>query len=109
MEEAEVLINFGNYNLNMIPSKIFEYFSFGKKIIHFYKDDNDTCIPYLKKYPYSLLIDERDTFEYNLKKLLGFLSATICSIPNREWCQAFYMNRPEYSVNLILGTDRLKH
>ena len=105
MEEAEVLINFGNYKLNMIPSKIFEYFSFEKKIIHFYKDDNDTCIPYLKKYPYSLLIDERDTLEYNLKKLLGFLSTKIVSITNREWHQAFYMNNPEYSVSLILGTD----
>lgn len=107
MEETEVLINFGNYKLNMIPSKIFEYFSFEKKIIHFYKDDDDTCIPYLQKYPYSLLIDERDALEYNLKKLLGFLSAKIDSVPKSEWQQAFYMNNPEYSVKLILGADSM--
>lgn len=105
MEEAEVLINFGNYKLNMIPSKIFEYFSFEKKIIHFYKDDNDTCIPYLKKYPYSLLIDERDAVEYNLKKILEFLSAEFDPVPDSEWQQAFFMNNPKYSIKLILGTD----
>lgn len=105
LEEAEVLINFGNYKLNMIPSKIFEYFSFGKKIIHFYKDDNDTCIPYLKKYPYSLLIDERDALEYNLKKIDEFLSTEIHLSLNKDWHQAFYMNSSEYSVKLILGID----
>lgn len=78
-----------------------------KKIIHFYKDDDDTCIPYLQKYPYSLLIDERDALEYNLKKLLGFLSAKIDSVPKNEWQQAFYMNNPEYSVKLILGADSM--
>ncbi|WP_301873569.1 hypothetical protein [uncultured Dialister sp.] len=105
LEEAEVLINFGNYKLNMIPSKIFEYFSFGKKIIHFYKDDNDTCIPYLKKYPYALLLDERDALGDNLEKLLKFLSTDIHSDSDRDWSKAFYMNTPEYSSKLILGTD----
>lgn len=103
MEEAEVLINFGNYKLNMIPSKIFEYFSFEKKIIHFYKDDADTCLPYLKKYPYVLLIDERDTLEDNLRNLIRFLSDKITPEQNTDWRKGFYMNTPEYSAKLILG------
>lgn len=105
MGEAGVLINFGNYKLNMIPSKIFEYFSYEKKIIHFYKDDADTCLPYLKKYPYALLIDERESVEYNLKKLLAFLSKEIEPAKNKDWQKAFYMNTPEYSAKLILGED----
>lgn len=103
MEEAEVLINFGNYKLNMIPSKIFEYFSFEKKIIHFYKDDDDTCIPYLKKYPYALLIDERNSLEENLKKMIDFLEKEIKHDDDQNWRGNFYMNTPEYSAKLILN------
>ena len=89
----------------MIPSKIFEYFSFEKKIIHFYKDDNDTCIPYLKKYPYALLIDERDNFEDNLNKLLDFLGADSKTKYSEEWHKNFTMNTPEFSAKLIVGDN----
>ncbi len=105
LAESEVLINIGNYKLNMIPSKIFEYFSFEKKIIHFYKDDNDTCIPYLKKYPYALLIDERDNFEDNLNKLLDFLGADSKTKYSEEWHKNFTMNTPEFSAKLIVGDN----
>ena len=97
---AEVLLNFGNFRLNMIPSKIFEYFSYQKKIIHFYKDDFDTCLPYLKKYPYALLIDEREDVFINRKKIINFLDETI--IKSDTWKQVFYRNTPSFSCNIIL-------
>ena len=102
LEDAEVLINIGNYKLNMIPSKIFEYFSYEKKIIHFYKDDGDTCLPYLKKYPYVILIDERDSIEKNLSKLISFLSKKIDPRAESDWYNSFDMNTPEYSAELVL-------
>ena len=92
----------------MIPSKIFEYFSFEKKIIHFYKDDEDTCLLYLKKYPYALLIDERNPLADNLDKIIKFLDNEKPVSTRQEWRKDFYMNTPEYTAKLILGEDKNK-
>ncbi|WP_288759803.1 hypothetical protein [uncultured Veillonella sp.] len=108
LEEADALINFGNYRLNMIPSKIFEYFSFEKKIIHFYKDDEDTCLLYLKKYPYALLIDERNPLADNLDKIIKFLDNEKPVSTRQAWRKDFYMNTPEYTAKLILEEDKKK-
>ena len=57
---ADVLINIGNKNPSLAPSKIFEYMSWGKKIVSTYSIDDDTSVQYLKKYSQALLLDERD-------------------------------------------------
>ena len=71
--EADCFLNIGVLNPNAISGKIFEYMSFGKPIISTYSIDNEACLPYLEKYPLSLLIDERKNFEENATRLNDFL------------------------------------
>lgn len=58
--EADVLLSIGNKNSQMVPSKIYEYMSTGKPIIHFFTSEMDICIELLKKYGNSLIIREGD-------------------------------------------------
>ena len=51
IEDADIVLNVGNKNSNQIPSKIFEYISYGKPIINFYDNENDTSLKILKEYP----------------------------------------------------------
>lgn len=66
--EADILINIGNNNNNLLPSKIFEYMSYGKPIISTYEDNSEPSFIYLQKYPLSILIDGRKKMNYNLLK-----------------------------------------
>ena len=51
MENASILVNFGNSMINQLPSKVFDYIASGKPIINFCKDDNDSSLFYLERYP----------------------------------------------------------
>ncbi len=70
IENASALISFGNNVSHLIPSKIFKYMSQNKPIIHLFTIKDDPCIPYLKKYGHSLLLNcnmldvEHDFFEW---------------------------------------------
>ena len=58
LDEADVLLNIGNINTALIPSKLLEYLSYGKPIITTYWSDADTSLPYLEKYPLTVTLDE---------------------------------------------------
>ena len=60
---ADILLSIGNFKSQNLASKIFEYMSLGKPIIHFYVNPNDPVLKLLFKYPLSL------TVEQNLKIL----------------------------------------
>lgn len=70
---SDFLLNIGVTNPNAISGKIFEYMSYLKPIISTYKIDNEACIPFLKQYPLSLLIDERLEIHKNAKILQTFI------------------------------------
>lgn len=57
--ESDVLLNIGTKNTSLLPSKIFEYISFGKPILETFWDKEDVTLPYLEKYPLALALDER--------------------------------------------------
>lgn len=56
---ADILISIGNFKSQNLASKIFEYMSLGKPIIHFYVNDKDPVLNLLNKYPLALLIDQK--------------------------------------------------
>ena len=99
---TDIFINIANNGVNMVPSKIFEYMSYGKRIIHFYHGNEDTCIPYLKKYPYVLIINEMDDFYNNQKKIKDFMKIQIDLNKLGEILKGFKMNTPEYTANIIM-------
>ena len=57
---SDVLLSIGNKESPMAPSKIYEYMSTGKPIIHFYFYDGDPCIEPLMQYGNALLIKDND-------------------------------------------------
>lgn len=97
---ADFLVSIGNKNTDMIPSKIFEYMSTGKPIIHFYSG-NDSSIKYLEKYPLVLLINEKDDFNLNLRKLIDFESRRFERVDKSKLLLDFELNTSKYIVDII--------
>lgn len=63
MAQADVLMTIGNNSDTEVPSKLFEYLSFGKPIIHFYFSERDAYLGYLEKYPQALTLKIGGDFE----------------------------------------------
>lgn len=101
--KADILISMGNTGIDFVPSKIFEYMSFGGKIIHFYNYDKDAALPYYNLYPNSCCIDVRSNKEDNIQKLKLFMDMEEKRIPFSKINEIFYMNTPNYTADLIRG------
>ncbi|MCM1218753.1 MAG: hypothetical protein NC548_30070 [Lachnospiraceae bacterium] len=101
-QQADVLLNFGNFTPCGIPCKIFEYFSSGRKVISCYKIDDDASKPYIEKYPNSLLIDERRSKAENAVSLIKFLDNQY-TVDSNLILETFKFNTPEATVSQIIS------
>lgn len=63
-KNADILLNLGNSNPNMTPSKLFEYLSYCKPIISTCPIEDEPCIKYLNKYRLSYLVKEYNKLDY---------------------------------------------
>lgn len=72
VEKADVLVNVGNTISNQIPSKVFEYMSFGKPIINFYSTEEDLGLRYLKKYPLCFNFNATNYTQKDVEDLIHF-------------------------------------
>ena len=73
IENSNILISIAEKSGIQMSSKIFEYMSYGKPIIHFYKNDKDVNKKILREYPLSLCIKEDEVlFNENLNKFKEF-------------------------------------
>lgn len=100
--KATVLVNLGNSNPNLTPSKVFEYMSMGKKIISTFKCDNDTSIKYLKKYPSILLLDENNTsVDEAADQVIKFLEKEPIEIHFEQLKKKFWQNTPDAFVQML--------
>lgn len=101
---ADVLVNFGNANPNMIPCKIFEYMSTCHKIISFTHAETDSSLPYIRNYPLGLIIKEDDEhLDSNARAIRDFIANDISHVDPSLVEEAFIKNTPEYFVNCILA------
>lgn len=102
-ERAGCFISMGNYGhgSNFVPSKIFEYIATGKKIIHFYKNKNDSCIPYLKRYGGCCLINVNENIDKSKETIRKFLDSPFKPIDAKQIKKTFDMNTPEYTYKII--------
>lgn len=101
--EADILISFGNDNECMIPSKIFQYISLKKPIIHLYRSSSDASLPYLTKYSNATLIQERRDLEKRNLETLSILLTQPSSIEiqDGELISKFYDNTPAPMANFL--------
>lgn len=95
---ADILINVGNAEEHLIPSKLFKYMSAKKVILHQKVANNDPCVPYLKKYNKSFIFDttlKLNAENFNIKDILGKeMSAESVSA-------LFPRCTPQYTANII--------
>lgn len=71
---SNILINLGNTIPNQTPSKVFEYIAFGKPIINFYFNEEDTSLYYLKKYPLCFNLNLNNYGEKDVNNLREFIN-----------------------------------
>ena len=107
LQNADALINFGVKTPSAISGKIFEYMAYGKPIISTYSIPNEACIPYLRRYPESLLIDEKneeiDTLANSIVQFV--LKTRNRSISIDEIYTQFSNNLPEAFINKVLANE----
>ncbi len=95
LSKSNILINLGNKITNQMPSKVFEYISFGKPILNFYNTTEDPSLKYFKDYPlcYSINVNHYNEDDINnaikfclqnKNKQLTFKEST----QNLEYCVA---------------------
>lgn len=74
LSASDVLVNIGNSMQNQVPSKLFEYISYGKPIVNICKNRNCPTLQYLANYPNVLnLFEEEDLFETQRLQLRDFI------------------------------------
>lgn len=98
---ADYLVNFGNKNPNMVPSKVFEYMSSGKPIISTRPSKLDPSAEYLSKYPDACILDERSTIEDNAGQLRQFLSQSRSAVDVIALERVLYLNTPKAFIDTI--------
>jgi len=99
---ADILLNLGNRNPNLTPSKVFEYAGFGAKIVSTYSSDDDRSLAALAKYPAALMLDERETdITAAAERLRAFAEAEAEKIPIGELESRFYANTPDAFAKLL--------
>lgn len=102
--QAHVLVNIGNLVSTMVPSKIFEYMSYGKPIVSTYDIEDEPSKKYLEDYPLALLLSSKDGAAENSRLLQEFLSDAVNkNVPFETIKNRFYLNTPEAVVNQVLG------
>lgn len=70
---SNILISVGNRDSIQSPSKIFEYMSAGKPIVHFYTADDDINMKILKDYPLCLCLKQDEALlQENAEKFVRF-------------------------------------
>lgn len=100
---ADVLINIGNLVSTMVPSKIFEYMSYGKPIISTFEIENEPSAGYLKNYPLALLLNGNDGADKNGRKIDEFLNEQLGkTVPFENVEQDFYKNTPNAFVKNVI-------
>ena len=102
---ADILISTVDYvNNTFIPSKIFEYMSTGKKIIHFCFEKQDVTFSYYSKYRNVLCIDVHNSIDETIEQIRTFIKKTTHPVSFEELREAFPENDPKYTIDVILDS-----
>ncbi len=102
-DDADCLISMGNVgsSSSFVPSKIFEYISLGLKIIHFYENEDDSCLDYFERYPNCCIVSVKNNIETSKKRIYSFLTNHTERIGFENISRKFAMNTPQYTFHII--------
>lgn len=100
--EADILVNLGNANENLVPSKVFEYMCSLKPIVTTFSSVQDTSMKYFSRYPKVFCIDERDNqYDCTASNLEEFVYSSVGKNINPDFLSEFSLNTPEAFVDSI--------
>ena len=103
ISQADVLVNIGNRVSTMVPSKIFEYMSYGKPIVSTKDIDDEPSAKYLSQYPLALILSSESSAEMNAEKLSKFLSTSLDKKVEFESLEkGMYLNTPEAFIKEVI-------
>lgn len=109
LSNADFFVNLGNLTENQCPSKVIDYISTGKPIIHFQKIQNCASLLYLEKYPNVCIIDERDSLESNFLKFKQFIVSNSGKTVDESILKELYReNDIKYISNLLTSQIKFK-
>ena len=102
MIRCDYVLNIGGTNPRMIPSKIFEYMSYGKPVISTFIDNNDASLVFLEKYPLTCLLDTRIEIEKSSYVLRNFILMSKGKHVEFDDIKSLYsINTPDVYIDLI--------
>jgi len=101
---SDFLICVGNIDNLQVPSKIFEYMSAGKPIVHFYTVDDDANVKILTDYPLSLCLkQDNKLLGENIEKFIAFCELNKGRILDfREVEQKFNYANPRFIAEQMM-------
>ena len=107
INQADILVNFGNNNPSMTPSKIFEYMSAGKPIVSTAPITDEPSIKYLKKYDLAFIVDEGEKdIEKTAIELEKFITKNCGKkVDFTHLEKEFYKNTPMAFYDCILNNS----
>lgn len=88
-----------------ISSKIFEYMSMGKPILHIYYSDTDVNLSYLKRYPLALCLKADDKLISENSRLFDewCRSDVIWNLSFEDVYQRYFEMTPYYIITIIVS------
>ena len=102
-ESADILVNIGNTIENMLPSKVLECISTGKRVLNLCQLENCPSTPYFKKYGNALnLYTKAEITEETLNDFADF-AKTKKQISADEILTKFAEATPQYVAEQILS------
>ena len=102
-KQTDILLSIGCPGTDFISSKIFEYITFGGKILHLYKGKNDPNYKYFEKYKNACCINLEFSMDDNKKRIEEFLRTKTERIPFEQISELYKENLPSYTTQFIAG------
>lgn len=101
-KNADVLVSM-KYS-DQISAKIFEYMTYGKKIVHISGCNSDPDVHYLLKYAKGIVLEP---YKYSKDKCIKILLGKLYNFAEKETDLSYFkMNRPEYTADVILNCSK---
>lgn len=106
--QADILVNIGNRMRNQVPSKLFDYISYGKPIVNVCKNRDCPSCDYLDKYPCAInLFEEEGILDQQRDLLRAFLLENRDKrIPSDHVRELFITATPEYCAAQMAAVIR---
>jgi hypothetical protein len=112
ISNCNILLSIGNTDTSLIPSKVFEYMSAGKPILHFFHSSEDRVISMLDHYGLGYCVNLKDEITISVvRKLVEYCKENKnMKINFRDVEEKFYKASPKFIANLLLsGLDKVSN